>query len=85
MSLNHTRCRINFFALYVPFRPCSHTRYPFIPVPTPGTKDPSLWSRTDSPGSKTGTKGPKEPGQKTDSVLVIVTFIFNFDYYVFEN
>ena len=42
-------------------------------------------SRTGSPGSKTRTKGPKEPGQKTDSVLVIVTLIFNFDYYVFEN
>ena len=44
----------------------------FVPVLPPGTKASSLLSRKANPGSKTGTNGPMEPGQKAVFVVVIV-------------
>ena len=43
----------------------------FLAVLPPGTKASGLLSQKANPGSKTGTNGPVEPGQKT--VFVVVT------------
>ena len=56
----------------------------FVPVLPPGTKASSLLSRKANPGSKTGTNGPMEPGQRAFFVVVFLLYYLKLKCGIFK-
>ena len=81
---SHMLCRCGGKKVILDLNPKSHRillffwlcTYPLVPIIGPETKGWNLLSRTTDPGSKTGTKGSCEPGQKANSPLVVGNSMF---------